>query len=33
MGKVSGYGKGIRVLKRCLDMEMVLGYGNDIGLG
>ena len=33
MGKVSGYGKGIRVLKWCQDMEMVPGYGNGIGLG
>ena len=31
--KVLGYGKGIRVLKWCLDMEMVPGYGNGIGLG
>ena len=33
MGKVLGYGKGIRVLKWCQDMEMVPGYGNGIGLG
>ena len=26
MGKVSGYGKGIRVLKWCQDMEMVPRY-------